>query len=149
MEFQTILAVTLALFQGGLSLASPVEKQVTAAGSNTMDLAIAMLETNDMSANYPYELVHAPPLCVEVPRPVCVPSQQRCYFEVCYNLLYFTFLQHYIELILYFYNKDLRKDINAHPDGYTDAVKWIKRQIENNKKYLLEDTRFWADVTAI
>lgn len=32
---------------------------------------------------------------------------------------------------------------------YKSAVKWIKSQIESDKKYQSDDTRFWVDVVAI
>lgn len=76
-------------------------------------------------------------------------------------------------------NKDLRADIKArqesqnfygadkwfggHRDGetglnnpqtadinrYKDAVNWIHDQLASDQKYLTDDTRFWVDVTAI
>lgn len=33
--------------------------------------------------------------------------------------------------------------------GYRDAVQWIKSQIESDKKYESDNTRFWVDVTPI
>lgn len=32
---------------------------------------------------------------------------------------------------------------------YKSAVEWIKQQIDSDKKYLSDDTRFWVDVQAI
>ncbi|GMG04838.1 unnamed protein product [Aspergillus oryzae] len=76
MKFHAFVAVTLALFQTGLSSALPDSASVTArqdrrgseqipglgsrkqqvisAGGNTMDLAVAMLETTNMGTDYPY-----------------------------------------------------------------------------------------------
>lgn len=82
MKFHAFVAVTLALFQTGLSSALPDSASITArqdrrgseqipglgsrkqqvisAGGNTMDLAVAMLETTNMGTDYRYGM--CPPM---------------------------------------------------------------------------------------
>ncbi|KAF7588695.1 hypothetical protein BBP40_005294, partial [Aspergillus hancockii] len=33
--------------------------------------------------------------------------------------------------------------------NYKHAVQWIQKQIDSNKKYKTDDTRFWVNVVAI
>ncbi|KAF5857291.1 hypothetical protein ETB97_005975 [Aspergillus alliaceus] len=87
-----------------------LKKQVTAAGSNTMDLAIAMLETNDMSTNYPYG----------DRKPG--DSTNFSIFKQDWYMLHHSVSKFQGQSVSQVsngatLNKDLRKDIKAHPDG--------------------------------
>jgi hypothetical protein len=141
-------------------------------GGGVWDLAIAMLETNNLNTDYTY-------------------GDGKTYDSANFGI----FKQNWFMLrtstsqfkgqstaewnngaVL---NKDLKADIKArqesqnfygadkwfggHRDGetglnnpqtpdinrYKDAVNWIHDQLASNQKYLTDDTRFWVDVTAI
>ncbi|KAB8279074.1 hypothetical protein BDV30DRAFT_232951 [Aspergillus minisclerotigenes] len=194
MKFHAFVAVTLALFQTGLSSALPDgasvtarqdrrgseqipglgsrKQQVISAGGNTMDLAVAMLETTNMGTDYPYG---------------DGKSGDATNFGIFKQNWYMLrtsaseFLGQSVNDVRNgeILNKDLGKDIKARHDGeakygfdvwfaghrngasgvqnpntadikrYRDAVQWIKSQIESDKKYESDNTRFWVDVTPI
>ncbi|KAE8157115.1 hypothetical protein BDV40DRAFT_309023 [Aspergillus tamarii] len=148
------------------------KQQVTGAGGTTMDLAIAMLETKNMGTDYTYgdgKTGDATNFGI---------FKQNWYMlrHSASEFLGQSVGDVKNGAIL---NSDLGKDIKARHDGeakfgfdvwfaghrngesgvqnpntddikrYRDAVQWIKSQIESNKKYESDDTRFWVDVTAI
>ncbi|KAF7592543.1 hypothetical protein BBP40_012767 [Aspergillus hancockii] len=189
------LAITaLTLFQAGLTMASPHDasvvarddkrgteqisklgsrkQQIVAAGGNTRDLAIAMLETKNMETDYTYG---------------DGKSGDATNFGIFKQNWYM--LRNSASEFLgqsaadvnngAILNSDLGKDIKARHDGenkfgfdvwfaghrngesgvnnpYTDdinryrrAIDWIEQQIKSDFKYQSDDTRFWVDVTAI
>ncbi|KAE8382474.1 hypothetical protein BDV26DRAFT_278037 [Aspergillus bertholletiae] len=148
------------------------KQQVTGAGGSTMDLAIAMLETKNMGTDYPYgdgKTGDSTNFGI---------FKQNWYMlrNSASEFLGQSVADVSNGAIL---NSDLGKDIKARHDGenkfgfdvwfaghrngqsgvenpntddikrYRDAVQWIKSQIESDKKYESDDTRFWVDVTAI
>ncbi|RJE23956.1 hypothetical protein PHISCL_03715 [Aspergillus sclerotialis] len=148
------------------------KQAVLDAGGNTMDLAIAMLETETMTADYTYgdgKTGDATNFGI---------FKQNWYMlrTSAKEFLGETTEQVDDGAIL---NKDLGKDIQARHDGeekygfdvwyaghrngktgvdnpdtqdindYKSAVQWIKKQIDSDEKYLSDDTRFWVDVHPI
>ncbi|AMD21995.1 HGL345Cp [Eremothecium sinecaudum] len=141
-------------------------------GGNTLDMAIAMLETNDMTTKYPY---HDNKSGDAANYGI---FKQNFYMlrTCCTDFLKFTAEDYKEGDIL---NTDLKKDISCrhqceekygydvwfagHRNGengvhdpktddiqdYKDAVAWIKSQLESDPKYLSDDTRFWVEVGAI
>ncbi|KAF4265870.1 hypothetical protein CNMCM8812_002964 [Aspergillus fumigatus] len=148
------------------------KQEILRAGGNTMDMAIAMLESDHMKTDYVYG---------------DGKSGDATNFGI--------FKQNWMMLrtsasdfkgqsesqvsngaVL---NHDLKKDIQARHDSekyygfdkwvaghrngatglqhpYTDdintyksAIQWIRQQIESDPKYKKDDTRFWVDVVAI
>ncbi|KAG2198864.1 hypothetical protein INT46_008421 [Mucor plumbeus] len=148
------------------------KQEILNSGGAVFDLAIAMLETDDLSTDYPYG---------------DNKSGESTNFGI--------FKQNWLMLrtsasqfkgqsagdvkngeVL---NKDLKADIKArqesqeffgttkwfaghrngqsgldNPDtedihNYMDGVNWIRDQLASDKKYLSDDTRFWVDVVAI
>ncbi|KAB8071212.1 hypothetical protein BDV29DRAFT_193448 [Aspergillus leporis] len=194
MKFQSLAAVAITLFYAGLTVASPHDaalvvhqdkrgteqinglgarkQQVVAAGGNTRDLAIAMLETTNMGADYTYG---------------DGKTGDATNFGIFKQNWYMLrnsaaeFLGQSVSDVSNgaILNSDLLKDIKARHDGetkfgfdtwfaghrngesgvnnpytadinrYRDAVNWIQQQIESDSKYQSDDTRFWVDVTAI
>ncbi|KAJ5965387.1 hypothetical protein N7481_012101 [Penicillium waksmanii] len=148
------------------------KQEVTGAGGNTRDLAIAMLETKAMTSDYIYG---------------DGKSGDATNFGIFKQNWYI--LRHSASAFLgetadqvddgAVLNSDLDKDIEARHDGedkygfdvwfaghrngasgvenpdtsdiqgYKDAVLWIQEQIESNEKYQSDDTRFWVNVQAI
>ncbi|KAJ5222424.1 uncharacterized protein N7469_008664 [Penicillium citrinum] len=148
------------------------KQEVTGAGGNTRDLAIAMLETNTMTTDYTYG---------------DGKTGDSTNFGIFKQNWYM--LRHSASEFLgksavqvdegAILNTDLDKDIKARHDGeekfgfdvwfaghrngesgvnnpntpdiqgYKDAVHWIQQQIESDKKYQSDDTRFWVNVQAI
>lgn len=148
------------------------KKAITAAGGTTLDMAIAMLETDTMKADYTYG---------------DGKSQDSANFGIMkqnWGVLRQgssqfkgqTTAQYNNGAVL---NSNLAEDIKArhdcvaafgidkwfggHRDGatgltnyntadinsYKNAVYWIQKQIEASSSCLTDDTRFWVDVTAI
>ncbi|KAJ5962238.1 hypothetical protein N7501_007179 [Penicillium viridicatum] len=148
------------------------KQAVVAAGGNTRDLAIAMLETKKMTTDYTYG---------------DGKSGDGTNFGIFKQNWYI--LRHSASEFLgqtvgdvsngAILNSDLGKDIKARHEGekhygyetwfsghrngetgvknpgtadinaYIDAVAWIQKQIESDEKYQSDDTRFWVDVQAI
>lgn len=141
-------------------------------GGNTLDLAVAMLETDDMTTNYVYG---------------DGKSQDSANFGIFKQGWYIlrTSVAEFKSYGPSDYNKgavlnsNLAKDIKSrhesqahfgldkwfagHRNGetginnpytqdiqnYKDGVNWIKAQLESDKKYLSDDTRFWVYVQPI
>ncbi|KAJ5942619.1 hypothetical protein N7516_002787 [Penicillium verrucosum] len=148
------------------------KQAVVDAGGNTRDLAIAMLETTKMTTDYTYgdgKDGDATNFGVF----------KQNWFILRHSASEFlgqTVAEVDNGAIL---NSDLGKDIQARHEGekhygyetwfsghrngesgvknpgtadinaYIDAVAWIQQQIESDKKYQSDDTRFWVDVQAI
>ncbi|CAP81003.1 hypothetical protein E8E15_004825 [Penicillium rubens] len=148
------------------------KQEVVAAGGNTRDLAIAMLETNTMTTDYTYGDGKTG------------DGTNFGIFKQNWFILRHSaseFLGQTVDdvdngAIL---NSDLGKDIQARHEGeehygfetwfsghrngetgiknpgtedingYIDAIAWIQQQIESDEKYQSDDTRFWVDVQAI
>ncbi|KAJ5436655.1 hypothetical protein N7445_007540 [Penicillium cf. griseofulvum] len=142
------------------------------AGGNTRDMAIAMLETTNMTTGYKYG---------------DGKSGDGTNFGV-FKQNWFI-LRHSASDFLgktvgqvdegVILNSDLKKDIKARHEGekhygyetwfsghrngetgvnipgtadikaYMDGVAWIQHQLESDKKFQSDDTRFWVDVVAI
>ncbi|KAJ6188060.1 hypothetical protein N7519_002968 [Penicillium mononematosum] len=148
------------------------KQEVVAAGGNTRDLAIAMLETDTMTTDYTYGDGKTG------------DGTNFGIFKQNWFILRHSaseFLGQTVDdvdngAIL---NSDLGKDIQARHEGeehygfetwfsghrngesgiknpgtedingYIDAIAWIQQQIESDEKYQSDDTRFWVDVQAI
>ncbi|KAH8694877.1 hypothetical protein BGW36DRAFT_428780 [Talaromyces proteolyticus] len=148
------------------------KQAVFGAGGNTRDLAIAMLETKTMTADYTYgdgKTGDATNFGI---------FKQNWYMlrTSASDFLGETVDQVADGAIL---NSNLEKDVKARHDGedhydydvwfaghrdgtsgvqnpntpdinaYKDAVAWIQQQIESDTKYQSDDTRFWVNVQAI
>ncbi|KAJ5116931.1 hypothetical protein N7456_001279 [Penicillium angulare] len=148
------------------------KQAVTGAGGNTRDLAIAMLETKTMTADYTYGDGKSG------------DSTNFGIFKQNWYMLRNSaseFLGETVDQVSNgaILNTDLGKDIKARHDGeekfgfdvwfaghrdgesgvdnpntaditgYKDAVLWIQQQIESDEKYQSDDTRFWVKVQAI
>ncbi|KAJ5099275.1 hypothetical protein N7532_006276 [Penicillium argentinense] len=148
------------------------KQAVTGAGGNTRDLAIAMLETTTMTADYTYG-----------DGKTGEATNFGIFKQNWYMLRHSAseFLGETVDQVAdgAILNTDLGKDIQARHDGeekygfdvwfaghrngesgvndpntsdinaYKDAVLWIQQQIESDEKYQSDDTRFWVDVQAI
>ncbi|KAE8353186.1 hypothetical protein BDV28DRAFT_157230 [Aspergillus coremiiformis] len=194
MKFQAFAAVALTMLQSGVVSALPNaanlvarqdrrgteqisglgsrKQQIIQAGGNTMDLAVAMLETTNMGTDYVYGDGKTG------------DSTNFGIFKQNWYMLRNSaadFLGQSVNdvnngAVL---NWDLPRDIRARHDGenrfgfdtwfaghrngqtgvenpntpdiarYRDAVQWIRSQIESDSRYQSDDTRFWVDVTAI
>ncbi|KAJ5585289.1 uncharacterized protein N7459_005089 [Penicillium hispanicum] len=148
------------------------KQAVTSAGGDTRDLAIAMLETKTMTADYTYGDGKTG------------DSTNFGIFKQNWYMLRTSSSEFLGETVAQvadgaILNTDLGKDIKARHDGeekygfdvwfaghrdgesgiknpntqdikdYKDAVLWIQQQIESDKKYQSDDTRFWVNVQAI
>ncbi|KAJ5558059.1 hypothetical protein N7535_009549 [Penicillium sp. DV-2018c] len=152
------------------------KQAVLDAGGNTRDLAIAMLETTNMSTDYTY-----------VDSKGDGKTGDGTNFGIFKQNWYM--LRHSASQFLgksekqvddgAVLNSNLEQDIQARHEGeahfgyetwfsghrngqsgvenpgtddiktYTSAVAWIQQQIESDTKYQSDDTRFWVDVEAI
>jgi len=148
------------------------KKAVTADGGTTLDLAIAMLETDNMQATYTYGDGKTSDSAN-----FGIFKQNWGMMRVCGSLFKGeTAAQYNNGAVL---NSNLGSDVSTrhqcqsyygidkwfggHRDGatglsnpyttditnYKNAVYWIQSQITSNSKYLTDDTRFWVDVVAI
>ncbi|KAK2803495.1 hypothetical protein FQN50_006930 [Emmonsiellopsis sp. PD_5] len=148
------------------------KQEAQGAGANTLDLAIAMLETTNMGTDYAYGDNKVD------------DSANFGIFKQNWGMLRECATQFQGQTTAVWnngavLNTDLNADIAArheceqyygpdkwfagHRNGasglenpdtedikvYKDGVSWIKSQIESDPKYLSDDTRFWADVTPI
>ncbi|CRG88505.1 hypothetical protein PISL3812_05536 [Talaromyces islandicus] len=148
------------------------KQAVLAAGGNTRDLAIAMLETKTMTADYTYGDGKTG------------DSTNFGIFKQNWYMLRTSaseFLGETVDQVDdgAILNSDLGRDVKARHDGedhygydvwfaghrdgqsgvkdpntpditaYKDAVAWIQQQIESDTKYQSDDTRFWVKVHAI
>ncbi|KAE8352480.1 hypothetical protein BDV28DRAFT_148991 [Aspergillus coremiiformis] len=149
------------------------KQAISAAGGNTMDMAIAMLETDKMDAStYPYGDNKSG------------DGTNFGIFKQNWMMLRTSsseFAGQTVDQVKNgeILNTDLGKDIKARHDGeakygfdtwfaghrngasglqnpntqdisnYKEAVKWIKSQIDSDPKYQSDDTRFWVEVVAI
>jgi len=148
------------------------KQEILNAGGNTLDLAIAMLETETMQANYTYGdgktndsanfgifkqnwymLRNAVSQYQN-----CTASQYSWGAVLNSNLSWdiqcLHTCQNYYGLTTWFgghrngetgINNPNTTDIN----NYTNAIYWIKSQIDSNSNYLTDNTRFWVNVPAI
>ncbi|KAF7597386.1 hypothetical protein BBP40_006328 [Aspergillus hancockii] len=149
------------------------KQEIIKAGGNTMDLAIAMLENDHMDpSTYPYgdgKTGDATNFGIFKQNWMMLRTSASEFLgQKPEDVKHGDVL-----------NTDLGKDIKARHDGekkygfdtwyaghrngqagldkpntpdinnYKSAVKWIKSQIESDKKYESDDTRFWVDVVAI
>ncbi|KAL4889997.1 hypothetical protein BDV59DRAFT_204803 [Aspergillus ambiguus] len=145
---------------------------VLAAGGNTMDMAIAMLETETMTTDYTYGDGKTG------------DSTNFGIFKQNWMMLRTSASEFMGETVDQvddgaILNTDLDKDVTARHDsesyygfdtwcaghrngasglsnpntsdiaGYKSAIQWIQQQIESDEKYQSDDTRFWVDVQAI
>jgi len=148
------------------------KKAVTAAGGTTLDLAIAMLETDNMQTTYTYGDGKTSDSAN-----FGIFKQNWGMMRVCGSLFKGqTAAQYNNGAVL---NSNLNSDVSTrhqcqsyygvdkwfggHRNGasgltnpyttditnYKNAVYWIQTQITSNSKYLTDDTRFWVDVVAI
>lgn len=148
------------------------KKAVTAAGGTTLDMAIAMLETSTMTADYTYGDGKSGDSAN-----FGIMKQNWGMLRVCANQFKGQSTSQYNNGAVL--NSNLGEDITARHqcqsyygetlwfagqrDGsaglanpntadinnYKNAVFWIQSQIQSNSKYLTDDTRFWVDVPAI
>ncbi|GFF35030.1 hypothetical protein IFM61606_03099 [Aspergillus udagawae] len=142
------------------------------AGGNTMDMAIAMLESDHMKADYVYgdgKSGDATNFGIFKQNWMMLRTSAR------------DFQGQSVEQVSNgaVLNHNLKKDVKARHDGekhygfdtwfaghrngasglqnphtddintYKSAVQWIKQQIESDPKYQKDDTRFYVDVMAI
>ncbi|EAU35362.1 conserved hypothetical protein [Aspergillus terreus NIH2624] len=145
---------------------------VLAAGGNTMDMAIAMLETETMTTDYTYGDGKTG------------DATNFGIFKQNWMMLRLSaseFLGETAEQVDdgAVLNTDLEKDVKARHDseehygfdtwcaghrngasglsnpdtsdiaGYKSAIQWIQQQIESDEVYQKDDTRFWVQVQAI
>ncbi|RHZ57468.1 glycoside hydrolase family 134 protein [Aspergillus thermomutatus] len=148
------------------------KQEILKAGGTTMDMAIAMLESDHMKADYVYGDGKSG------------DSTNFGIFKQNWMMLRTSAREFHGQstgqvsngAVL---NWDLKKDVKARHDGekhygfdiwvaghrngasglqnpYTDdintyksAIQWIQQQIQSDPKYQKDDTRFWVDVTAI
>ncbi|KAL2821841.1 hypothetical protein BDW59DRAFT_164023 [Aspergillus cavernicola] len=148
------------------------KQEVVAAGGNTRDLAIAMLETKTMTTDYTYGDGKTG------------DSTNFGVFKQNWYILRNSASEFLGQTVAdvdngAILNSDLGKDIQARHEGeehygyetwfsghrngqsgienpgtddinaYIDAIAWIQQQIESDSKYQSDDTRFWVDVQAI
>ncbi|CRG85396.1 hypothetical protein PISL3812_02470 [Talaromyces islandicus] len=187
MKFGTAISI---LVHGGLIAASPllqarddrgsytvsglgVRKQaITSAGGTTLDLAIAMLETDDMNTDYTYGDGKT-----EDAANFGIFKQNWFMLRTSTSEFNGESTADYNDGAVL--NSGLAEDITTrhesqshygydvwfagHRDGesgvqnpstddinrYKSAVEWIQEQLESSSTYLTDDTRFWVDVTAI
>ncbi|KAK2759079.1 hypothetical protein FQN54_003178 [Arachnomyces sp. PD_36] len=148
------------------------KQEVLAAGADTLDLAIAMLETTNMGTDYPYgddKDTDAANFGIF--------KQNWGMLRVCSSQFKGQTEAEWNDGAVL--NEDLTADITArhecesfygqetwfsgHRNGesglqnpgtpdiqaYTEGVMWIQQQIDSDEKYLSDDTRFWADIVPI
>ncbi|KAJ5182366.1 hypothetical protein N7449_012513 [Penicillium cf. viridicatum] len=148
------------------------KQEIVNAGGNTRDLAIAMLETNNMTTNYTYGDGKSG------------DGTNFGIFKQNWFMLRHSaseFLGNTVDQVSdgAILNSNLKKDIQARHEGekhygyetwfsghrngesgvsnpgsqdiknYMDGVAWIQQQIESDEKYQSDDTRFWVSVVAI
>jgi len=148
------------------------KQAVTAAGGTTLDMAIAMLETDTMTTTYTYGDGKSGDSAN-----FGIMKQNWGMLRVCSTQFKGQTAANYNNGAIL--NSNLGDDITArhdcqsyygenvwfagHRDGsaglsnpntadinnYKNAVLWIQQQIDSNSKYLTDDTRFWVDVVAI
>jgi len=148
------------------------KQAITSAGGTTLDMAIAMLETSTMTADYTYGDGKSGDAAN-----FGIMKQNWGMLRVCSSQFKGQTTSQYNNGAAI--NSNLGDDINdrhqcqsyygetvwfgGHRDGsaglsnpntadinnYKNAVFWIQNQIESNSKYLTDDTRFWVDVVAI
>ncbi|KAJ5589074.1 hypothetical protein N7537_011752 [Penicillium hordei] len=148
------------------------KQEILKAGGNTRDLAISMLETNNMNTDYTYG---------------DGKSGDGTNFGIFKQNWYMLrhsaseFLNNTVDQVSdgAILNENLEKDIQARHEGekhfgyetwfsghrngesgvikpgtqdikdYMNGVAWIQQQIESDEKYQSDDTRFWVNVKAI
>ncbi|KAJ5692707.1 hypothetical protein N7462_002130 [Penicillium macrosclerotiorum] len=148
------------------------KQAVLSAGGNTLDIAIAMLETETMTTDYTYG-------DGKTGDSTNFGIFKQNWFMLRTSASEFlgeTTSQVADGAIL---NSDLTKDVTArhdsqnhygydvwfagHRDGesgiqdpntaditaYKEAVEWIQQQVDSNAVYQTDDTRFWVDIQAI
>ncbi|KAF4618403.1 hypothetical protein G7Y89_g14900 [Cudoniella acicularis] len=148
------------------------KQAVTAAGGTTIDMAIAMLETDKMTTDYTYGDGKSGDAAN-----FGIMKQNWGMLRVCANQFHGQTAAEYNNGAVL--NSNLAQDITArhqcqsyygqdkwfagHRDGsaglanpntadinsYKNAVLWIQSQIESKSKYLTDDTRFWLNVPPI
>ncbi|OQN95233.1 hypothetical protein B0A48_18727 [Cryoendolithus antarcticus] len=148
------------------------KKAVTSASGNTLDMAVAMLETDNMKTTYAYGDNKSGDSAN-----FGIFKQNWGLLRVCSSKFKGQSASQYNNGAAL--NSDLAADIKAlhdcqsyyginkwfagHRNGasglsnpntadintYKNAVYWIQTQINSNSKYKTDDTRFWVDVTPI
>jgi len=144
------------------------KKQITAAGGTTLDLAIAMMETDNMQTNYAY----GDNKSGDSANFGIFKANWMMIRAACSQFSGQTAAEYNNGAAL---NSDLSADINcrhtsqnhygeakwfaghrngasglSNPDttdinNYKNGVLWLQSQITSNSKYLTDDTRFWID----
>ncbi|KAF7557003.1 hypothetical protein G7Z17_g1002 [Cylindrodendrum hubeiense] len=150
------------------------KKAILNAGGNTLDIAIAMLETERLSTNYVYGDAKA-----NDAGNFGLFKQNWGLLRVCASRAGFVGQSESQWNNGAKLNSDIYADVAArwdcqehygydkwfagHRNGatglnnpwtddiqfYKRSVEWIKSQIDSNKKYKTDNTRFWVDVTPI
>ncbi|KAH8680387.1 hypothetical protein BGZ61DRAFT_395717 [Ilyonectria robusta] len=150
------------------------KQAILKAGGNTLDLAIAMLETDNMGTDY----VYGDAKTLDSAN-FGIFKQNWGMLRVCASRAGFAGKSESQWNDGAKLNSDLYADVASrwdcqeyygydvwfagHRNGasgltnpdtadiktYKNAVQWIQEQIDSNSKYQSDDTRFWVDVTAI
>ncbi|KAH6649058.1 hypothetical protein BKA67DRAFT_523023 [Truncatella angustata] len=148
------------------------KQAITAAGGTTLDIAIAMLETDTMTANYTYGDGKTYDSAN-----FGIMKQNWGMLRECSSQFKGDSVDNYNDGAVL--NSNLGQDVTAchecqnyygvdkwfrgHRNGasglmnsdttdinnYKEAVYWIQSQIQSSSSFLTDDTRFWVDVTAI
>ncbi|KAI0534590.1 hypothetical protein GGR58DRAFT_516014 [Xylaria digitata] len=122
------------------------------AGGNTLDLAIAMLETETMTTDYAYvcgsragftgqsesQWNNGAKLNYDIYADVA--SRWDCQGYYGYDI-WFAGHRNGASGLANPYTEDIKT--------YKNAVQWIQSQIDGNPSYKTDDTRIWVDVTPI
>ncbi|KAH8597457.1 hypothetical protein B0O99DRAFT_650849 [Bisporella sp. PMI_857] len=148
------------------------KQAVLSAGGNSLDLAIAMLETENMSTNYAYgdnKVNDAANFGIFKQNwgmlRVCASAFRgqsqsqwnngaKLNSDLRADVTSRTECQNYYGYDLWFAGHRNGATGLANPNtpdinGYKSAIQWIKSQIDSNSKYRTDDTRFWVDVQPI
>ncbi|KAF3046031.1 hypothetical protein E8E12_010494 [Didymella heteroderae] len=150
------------------------KQQVLKAGGNSLDLAIAMLETDNMSTNYVYgdgKTQDAANFGIfkqnwGMLRACASRAGFKGQSQANWNNgaklnsdLYADVASRWDCQNYYGYDKwfaghrngasGLANPNTADINNYKSAIQWIQQQIDSNTKYRSDDTRFWVNVTPI
>ncbi|KAK4870408.1 hypothetical protein LT330_004756 [Penicillium expansum] len=151
------------------------KKAILDAGGNTLDLAIAMLEIEDMNTgHYPYGDAKTydaanfglfkqnwGQLRVCASRYGFVGKSESQWNDgaILNNNVYADVASRWDCQNYYGYDKwfaghrngasGLNNPYTQDIQNYKSAVQWIQKQIDSNNDYKYDDTRFWVDVVAI
>ncbi|KAF8250986.1 hypothetical protein K440DRAFT_580147 [Wilcoxina mikolae CBS 423.85] len=148
------------------------KQQVLNNGGNSLDLAIAMLETDDMTTNYPYGDNKSDDSANFgifkqnwfMLRNACsyfygqstaqwgngVSLNNNIWMDIdcCHQSQ-----DHYGYHVWFAGHRNGETGVNnpytADIDRYKEGVQWIQQQIDSDSRYLTDDTRFWVSIPAI